>query len=114
MNRIIGLSVMGIMSAISLPTAALAHDNGYVVCRDEDGDRTPCRPRRYVCRDEDGDRVPCGRSYYRYTTPSVTYYDYGPTTYYGYRYRQHRSDFYYGGPSISIGIGARGFYGRGW
>ena len=78
--------------------AANAHD-GVRVCRDDDGDRIPCRIYR-VCRDADGDRVPCGQRYY-YSRPT---YDYGNRPYYG----------QYSRPGVSIGVGPYGFYGRGW
>ena len=55
MNKILSVTLfVGLM--LSLPALANAHD-GYRVCRDDDGDRVPCRTYQRVCRDEDGDRV---------------------------------------------------------
>ena len=97
MGRVFGLSLMVSLSALGLPSLASAHDDGYRVCRDEDGHRVPCR----VCRDEDGDRVPCRRVFYRYSSPGYSDYRYR-APYYG----------YYGSPRIIIGVGPRRFYGR--
>ena len=97
MKKILGLTLFAGM-LLTLPNIATAHDGR--VCRDEDGDRVPCRTSYRVCRDEDGDRVPCGRQYYA-----------RPTYYYGDRPRAYR---YYRSPGVSIGIGPYGFYGRGW
>lgn len=100
MKKAVSLSLIVGLGTLGLPTLASAHDAGYRVCRDEDGDRVPCRYR--VCRDEDGDRVPCRRVVDRYTSPG----------YYPYRYRAPYYS-YYGAPRVIIGVGPR-YYGRGW
>ena len=97
MKKILGVTLFAGLMLI-LPGVANAHDGR--VCRDDDGDRVPCRTYR-ICRDDDGDRVPCGRRYY-YSRP---------TYYYGDQQRAYR---YYRSPGFSIGIGPSGFYGRGW
>lgn len=97
MQKIFSFAFVTSLSLLGLPSLARAHDEGYRVCRDADGDRVPCRYR--VCRDEDGDRIPC-RRVSGYARPGFYGYSYGAP--YG----------FYGGPRVIIGGGPR--YYRRW